>query len=819
MSSLDLDAVRARYRVERDKRMVEGRAAIRDLTGDGRFAGYRADPFTPFVEREPISDDVEVAVVGAGLAGVLAGAKLRQAGAGRIRLIDRAGGIGGTWYWNRYPGVMCDVESYIYLPMLEELDYIPTTRYAFGPEIRAHLQAIADRYELSADAVFHTGVEAAVWDEAASRWVVRTDRGDEITAKYLVMAVGILNLMKLPAIPGMERFAGRSFHTARWDYDYTGGGPDGRLDGLGDKVVGILGTGASAIQCIPPLADSAKRLFVFQRTPSAIGVRGNRPTEPDFVDRTHPGWQRERMDNFQAVMNARPVDADLTDDGWTHHMAKVYNPPFDPQLPLEENMRRAETIDYAIMEEHRSRIDDLVTDPRTAEILKPHYRYLCKRPCFHDEYLPSFNSPNVTLVDCPAGIDRVTETGVVVAGTEYALDCLIYATGFEAEVTPFIRRANFDLTGRNGVSLAAKWENGMASLHGMMTHDFPNLFIMPAPGQQGVVTTNHTHISVEGAEHLAATYAGLKKRGVEVFDVTAAAEADWTGQIVAGFVDRSSVMSACTPSRLNFEGNPSAAIPANGSYGGGLGNFWEFRELLANWIDDGALPGSTSSTPLMPRGRPAGDGGGRSSGRRGHRRSSRHRRGHRRGPGTRGCLCRHDGPGRLARRSHQGRGAADDDCAAHRRRRRVGAGLRGLRHRPDRCPRPVRRASARARLARCRRERCRHQPADQLCRRRGGGLGGGARGAPQRLPQRAGRGVAHHGRGRSRPGRWRHLWVRVAGGGHRRIRVRQAGGSRADVAARAVGAARGHGQCAVADRGDANGHGGKTQAVHGWPAG
>jgi cation diffusion facilitator CzcD-associated flavoprotein CzcO len=591
MSEFDQDAVRTRYREERDKRMVAGRADIRDLTGDGAFASYRADPFTAFVEREPVSDDVEIAIVGGGLAGVLAGARLRAAGAEKIRVIDRAGAIGGTWYWNRYPGVMCDVESYIYMPMLEELDYIPSTRYAFGAEIRGHLQAIADRYELTDDALFHTGVEATGWDDETSRWIVRTDRGDEIRAKYLVMAVGILNLMKLPDIPGMESFKGRSFHTARWDYDYTGGGPDGQLDKLADKVVGIIGTGASAIQCIPALADSAKSLLVFQRTPSAIGVRGNRPTEPDFLDRAHPGWQRERMDNFQAVMNARPVDVDLTDDGWTHHMAKVYNPPFDPALPLEENMLGAEALDYSIMEEHRSRVDEIVADSRIAEILKPYYRYLCKRPCFHDEYLPSFNSPNVTLIDCPAGIDRVTETGVVIAGVDYPLDLLIYATGFEAEATPFIRRASCDITGRNGVSLAEKWEDGMASLYGMMTHDFPNMFIMPAPGQQGVVTTNHTHISVEGADHIAATYAGLKKLGVDVFDVSKEAEADWTRQIVGAFVDRSSVMSACTPSRLNFEGDPGAAKPANGSYGGGLGNFWAFRELLTDWLNDGGFPG------------------------------------------------------------------------------------------------------------------------------------------------------------------------------------------------------------------------------------
>src|SRR5688500_15899660 len=297
----DPDAVHAKYLAERDKRLVPGRAAIRDLTRDEHFARFRDDPFTPRTERPPVADDVDVVIVGGGIAGVLAGAQLRKAGIERIRIVDQAGGIGGTWYWNRYPGVMCDVESYIYLPMLEELGYVPKTRYAFGEEIRGHLEAIADKYGLVDDALFHTGVTEARWDDSTARWHISTDRGDRLTARYYVLAVGILNLMKLPAIPGMEDFAGHSFHTARWDYAYTGGGPGEPMTNLRDKVVGLVGTGATGIQCLPPLAASAKHVYVFQRTPSAVGVRGNRPTEPTFAERCRPGWQRERMENFQAV--------------------------------------------------------------------------------------------------------------------------------------------------------------------------------------------------------------------------------------------------------------------------------------------------------------------------------------------------------------------------------------------------------------------------------------------------------------------------------------------------------------------------------------
>ncbi len=504
--------------------MIPGRADIRDLTKDEYFARFRDDPFTPVTPRDPVVEDVDVVIVGGGIAGVTAGVELRKAGVDRIRIVDQAGGIGGTWYWNRYPGVMCDVESYIYIPMLEQLDYVPTERYASGDEIRRCLVALAEKYDLCTDALFHTGVNQAVWDETEARWRVRTNRGDELTCRYYVLAIGILNLMKLPAIPGMERFAGRSFHTARWDYDYTGGGPGEPLTKLGDKVVGLIGTGASGIQCVPPLAAAAKHVYIFQRTPSAIGVRDNRPTDPEFAARLTPGWQQARMDNFQAIMLGRPVEQDLTDDGWTHHYAAVHHPPRREGMTLEEYMRGAEELDFGIMEEHRRRVEALVRDRRTAEILKPYYRYLCKRPCFHDEYLDAFNAPNVTLIDCPAGIDEVTERGPVVGGEQYDVDCLIYGTGFEAELTPLYRRAGHEIVGRGGITLAEKWADGAASLFGMMSRGFPNLFVMPAPGQQAVVTVNYTQLAVLGAEFVGRTVALLDKRGVKVFDVSEEAE-------------------------------------------------------------------------------------------------------------------------------------------------------------------------------------------------------------------------------------------------------------------------------------------------------
>ncbi len=589
--AFDAEVVHAKYLAERDKRLVPGRAAIRDLTRDEFVAAYRADPFTPYTDRDPVIDDPEVVIVGGGIAGLLAGAHLRKVGIERIRIVDAAGGIGGTWYWNRYPGVMCDVESYQYLPLLEELEYVPTQRYAFGEEIRLHLQAVAERFDLVSDALFHTGVTTTTWDEDAGRWQVRTDRGDELSCRYYVLAVGILNLMKLPAIPGMDSFEGRAFHTARWDYDYTGGGPGEALTKLGDKTVALIGTGASGLQCLPPLAEAAEHVYVFQRTPSAIGVRGNRPTDPAFTEELQPGWQKARMDNFQSIILGRKVDVDLTDDGWTHHYAAVQNPPRRKGMSIEEFIRGAEELDFEIMEEHRRRIDQLVADPDVAAVLKPYYRYLCKRPCFHDEYFDAFNRPNVTLIDCPTGIERITAQGPVVDGKRYDVDCIVYGTGFEAEITPLQRRAGHDIVGRGGVTLAEKWADGAASLFGMMSRGFPNMFVMPAPGQQAVVTVNYTQGAVLGAEFIAGTVALLAKQHVAVFDVNADAEADWIQQIVDTYVDPSAVMSACTPSRINNEGNPGGVRARDTNYGRGFGDYFAYRELLENWLASGDLDG------------------------------------------------------------------------------------------------------------------------------------------------------------------------------------------------------------------------------------
>jgi cation diffusion facilitator CzcD-associated flavoprotein CzcO len=591
-AGFDPEAVHAKYLAERDKRLVAGRADIRELDRDDHFAHYRDDPFTPRVERDPLTEEVDVVIVGGGIAGVLAGAELRKAGVERIRVLDKAGGIGGTWYWNRYPGVMCDVESYIYMPMLEELGYVPTTRYAYGEEIRQHLEHIAEHFDLLDDALFHTGVTHAEWDDDLARWRIETDRGDQLTAHYYVLAVGILNLLKLPALEGMEDFEGHSFHTARWDYSSTGGAPgDPVLTKLRDKTVALIGTGATGIQALPPLAAAAKHVYVFQRTPSAVGVRGNRPTEPDFADTLAPGWQKQRMDNFQALMLGKKVDVDLTDDGWTHHFGPSHHPPRRKDMTIEEYLRGGEELDFEIMEEHRRRVAEIVKDERTAEALKPYYRYICKRPCFHDEYLDAFNEPNVTLVDCPGGFDRVSAKGPVVDGQEYPVDLLIYGTGFEPELTPLPRKVQHEIVGRGGITLAEKFADGPVTLFGMLVRGFPNLFVMPAPAQQAVVTVNYTQLAVLGAELVGGTVRLIEDRGARAFEVSAEAEAEWNQKILDSFVDGSHVMSACTPSRINNEGHPELVGARVGNYGRGLGDWFGYRDLLEGWVASGACEG------------------------------------------------------------------------------------------------------------------------------------------------------------------------------------------------------------------------------------
>ncbi len=319
----DPEALRARYRAERDKRVRDdGNAQYREIAGD--FAHYLHDPYVPpGFNRAALTDEVEVVVVGGGFGGLLTGARLREAGIEDVRLIEKGGDFGGTWYWNRYPGAACDVESYIYLPLLEEIGFMPKEKYTPAPEILAHCRAIGRHFDLYKGALFQTEVTKMTWDEGQARWIVETNRGDALRARFVVMANGPLHRPKLPGIPGVETFKGHSFHTSRWDYDYTGGTAEGGLTGLAGKRVGVIGTGATAVQCVPHLGAGAGELFVFQRTPSSIDVRNNRPTDPDWANALKPGWQQERMDNFTILTSGGMQAEDLVKDGWTDIIGNI----------------------------------------------------------------------------------------------------------------------------------------------------------------------------------------------------------------------------------------------------------------------------------------------------------------------------------------------------------------------------------------------------------------------------------------------------------------------------------------------------------------
>ncbi|MEX1103342.1 MAG: NAD(P)/FAD-dependent oxidoreductase, partial [Dehalococcoidia bacterium] len=276
----DPNALREKYREERDKRLRED-GPDQYIEISGKWARYAEDD--PYVEagltREPVIEEIDVAIVGGGFSGLLASARLKEQGIEDFRVIEAGGDFGGTWYWNRYPGAQCDIESYCYLPLLEELNYMPKEKYSFAGEIFEHSQRIGQHYGLYEKTYFQTRVRSIDWDEATRRWRISTDRDDDIRARFVIMALGTASRAKLPGIPGIDDFQGHSFHTSRWDYDYTGGNSEGGMTGLRDKRVAIIGTGATAIQAVPRVAQYAKQLFVFQRTPSSVDLRGNKPTD------------------------------------------------------------------------------------------------------------------------------------------------------------------------------------------------------------------------------------------------------------------------------------------------------------------------------------------------------------------------------------------------------------------------------------------------------------------------------------------------------------------------------------------------------------
>jgi cyclohexanone monooxygenase len=572
-----------KYREERDKRLnPDGNRQY--VSVDGAFADFAADPHAdaPIV-RDASTDLVDVVIVGGGVAGLLTSVELRRAGVGDFRIIESGGDFGGTWYWNRYPGIACDCESLIYMPLLEEIGQLPSLKYAPGDEIRRHLGAIAEAFDLYEQALFQTRVTDVRWSDADSRWVVRTDRGDALRARFIVLGSGPLNRPKLPGIPGVRDFKGRQFHSSRWDYSYTGGTPEGGLVNLHDKRVAVIGTGSSGIQIIPMVARDAEHLYVVQRTPSIIDSRDNAPVDPEWVKRLPAGWQRQRMENFDSILAGVPQADDLVGDRWT----TIWGGRAEAMTAgsLERAMEMLAEMDIEQMERIRARVDDVVDDPKTAESLKPYYSRFCKRPCFSDLYLQAFNRENVTLIDTDGrGLDRITETGIVHRGEEYPVDCIIYATGFEFGVAS-TRSGGFEVYSPSGQSLSDQRAEGVRSLHGIQVKGFPNLFIVGGL-HHAAVSINQPLVFGDQGRHVAELIRKFEDRDVARVEVRPEAEQRWGELITQKSMYSAEASRSCTPGAFNNEntdepGQPSVFATA---YGGGP---IEYAELLNVWRANG----------------------------------------------------------------------------------------------------------------------------------------------------------------------------------------------------------------------------------------
>ena len=615
--SFDPDALREKYREERDKRIrSDGNDQYTGVTGD--FSRYVDDPYVdPGFARSAVECTVEVLIIGGGFGGMLAAARLRDQGINDLMIVEKGGGFGGTWYWNRYPGASCDIESLVYLPLLEETGFIPKQKYTNASETLEYCQVIADQYQLHDIALMQTQILATDWDEAEGLWTARTNRDDVIKARYVIHSNGPLNRPKLPGIAGIDRYKGHTFHTSRWDYDYTGGDTFGGLDKLADKRVAVIGTGATAVQCVPHLAAGAKALYVFQRTPSSIDVRNNTELDPTWVQAQSPGWHQKRRTNFESILAGMPVKKDLVRDGWTEAFRDIFGElrHFQPSkgrlalwamtwlvsgarkerglkqyltdkamvhMGLQEKMEMA---DFAKMEKVRARADSVVENAETAESLKPYYRQFCKRPCFHDEYLQSFNRPNVTLVDTEGGgVDAFTETGLTVNGIEYDVDCVVFATGFEVG-TDYSQRAGYSITGVDGLTISKKWADGMATFHGLHARGFPNAFFF-GPQQSGFTAT-YTFALDENAMQTAYILSELQKRGATRVDASEKAEALWINTIKRVARQTEEFQKSCTPGYYNNEGHVEFESQ-NTFYGGGP---IEFFNLMAKWRKAGDMKG------------------------------------------------------------------------------------------------------------------------------------------------------------------------------------------------------------------------------------
>ncbi|KAF2150320.1 monooxygenase [Myriangium duriaei CBS 260.36] len=627
VNQLDPEQIQKRYSEERSKRLKpNGVDQYVDVSLSDKFRHFQDDPFVdPATVKDAQSmfpdDRCQVLVLGAGFGGLMYAVRLIQAGVrpSDLRIVDHAGGFGGTWYYNRYPGLMCDIESYTYLPLLEETGYMPKHRYSYGHEIRDYANLVAKKYGIDNSAVFQTKAEKLEWQESTKEWevdLVQTRKGQppkklNVRSQFVVTANGVLNWPKIPNLPGVLDFKGDTFHSSRWEYSITGGSQeDPSLTKLRDKRVAIVGTGCTSVQAVPELAKWAKHLYVVQRTPSTVGHRGQRETDPEkFRNEIANGksWQRERMRNFHQhfTIKSPPPKQNLVDDEWTRTTSLVGlsgspEGPFNPE-ELPEYMKTLNEIDTPLQEAIRARIGKLVKDPDTAEKLKPWYPTWCKRPAFHDDYLDAFNRDNVTLISTEGkDLDRITENSIEFDGQSYPVDVIIWATGFRPpfSFTP-AEKGNMKIIGRDGVSMSDDWmQNTPSTLHGIISQKFPNL-LMSGPWQAGT-SPNYLFGEDQLAQHAAYVWSEAKRRAdgkhFSVAPTPDAAKA-WGEELLMRSAPTAAILG-CTPGYFNLESQLDAMATSSpeaqmqmgktGLWGAGIE---DFLKTIEAWRAEGSMKG------------------------------------------------------------------------------------------------------------------------------------------------------------------------------------------------------------------------------------
>ncbi|KAF2673616.1 monooxygenase [Microthyrium microscopicum] len=612
--------IERKYTEEKEKRYrQDGNFQYIDLSKTDKFQSFAKDPWQQKVPQRTVNGaSFKYLIIGAGYGGLLFAVRLIEAGipVSDIHIVDSAGGFGGTWYWNRYPGLMCDVESYIYMPLLEEMDYMPTEKYVSGTELQAHADAIATRWGLTDQAIFKYELKDMMWDDKTKEWTLNFKNLAEdahpnvsVRSQFVMLSTGVLSKPKLPNVPGISDFEGSIFHTSRWDYAATGGSPSNpNMTNLKDKSVGVIGTGATGIQIVPALAKWSKQVTVFQRTPSSVNERGNKTTDPTEWAKlsAQKGWWRARNENFNAsVAQVRPsTTPNLIGDAWTTlptYYALIGSPRTVTRENEAEHVKGLREKDIPHQEKVRARVSSIVKDAKTAEDLKPWYPTWCKRPAFHDEYLDAFNKPNVSLVHTDGkSISKINSKSVTFEGKDYPVDVLIFATGYESpsKYTDPSSRASVTIIGRGGHSMTQKLgEQAGVMLQGIVTRDFPNLF-QNGPSQSGSAA-NFVFVLDSTAQHVSYILTTAQKKYGSTISIepTAEAEDEW-GYRVSQMASHGKAMMGCTPSYMNAEGQMDllATLPQEvqdtlarrGAWGKGIA---DYHAVLKDWREDGKLEG------------------------------------------------------------------------------------------------------------------------------------------------------------------------------------------------------------------------------------